>query len=422
MNRSRKHSTAVASIATAALSQLAFAQGIVIPSQSLAPGAEHAAPNVAPTPINPSGRGGCGSTFDMMQAAAMLARKQAGIADVPVEFLPRYALTVRIKFVRVRPSTSDDMMSDAELDAELAGLNAYFAPIGVAFQETEPRQVITNSTHPFPLGLAGRYYNIRSHADFDALLNENTIAGTLDICFINSGVYDEGTEDEFSICGQATFPGDPNKRGIVIINGCSMARGNPSVTPHEVGHYFDLLHTHETSHGQECPNGWNCSFTGDLVCDTPADPGLSAPDNDPPRTDGSCNVLVNNLPDIPQPLCSFPPTDYNPDGFNFMSYSDQLCSVAFSQGQRGRFMATVMGDRADHLIQGGDFNATWLDFSSSFDGGGSFGDPFKFLPSAVASVPVGGTIAIKSSNSNQTGRFTRAMRWDSWRGRSTIGR
>lgn len=406
-------------VVSALASRFALGQGIGVPLQSPAPNPELVAPNVAPDPINPQVHGGCGSTFTAQQAAAMLARKQAGLADVPVEFLPRYAFTVRVKFVRVRPTLSDNMMSDGELDAELAGMNAYFSQIGVAFRETEPRQIITNATHVG--GLAGRYYNIRSHSDFDSLLNENSIPGVLDICFINSGVYNAGTPEEFSICGQATFPGDPNKRGIVIINGCSLARGNPSVTPHEIGHYFDLLHTHETAHGSECPNGWNCSFTGDLVCDTAADPGLSAPSGEPVRTDGNCNVI--NVSGITLPnQCLLPPMAYNPDGFNFMSYSDQACSTGFSQGQRSRFMSTVMGDRADHLIPGNDFSATWLDFGYAFDGVGSFGDPFKFLPSAVTNVPLGGTIAIKSSNSNQTGRFNKSMRWDSWRGSTTIGR
>ncbi len=403
MNLSHKHRTALATIASAAISHLSLAQGIVMPSQSPTPNPEPAAPNVAPAPVNPPGQGGCGSTFDMMQAAAMLARKQAGIADIPVEFLPRYALTVRIKFVRVRPTSTDDMLTDAELDAELAGMNAFFAPIGVAFQETEPRQIITNTTHPF--GVAGTYYNLPDTATFRALLNENVISGTLDICYVNSA----------SFCGRATFPGDPDARGIAMVNGCSIARGNPSVTPHEIGHYFDLLHTHEPAIGVECPNGWNCAIAGDLVCDTPADPDLTN------RTDGNCNPI--NMANIPLPNhCQLPPTAYNPDGFNFMSYSDQACSTSFSQGQRSRFMATVMNARSDHLIPGGDFNATWLDFGYAFDGNGSFGDPFKFLPSAVAGVPLGGTIAIKSSNSNQTGRFNRAMRWDSWRGATTIGR
>ncbi len=40
---------------------------------------------------------------------------------------------------------------------------------------------------------------------------------------------------------------------------------------HEMGHYFGLLHTHETANGTELVNGTNCGTAGDLLCDTPAD-------------------------------------------------------------------------------------------------------------------------------------------------------
>ena len=41
---------------------------------------------------------------------------------------------------------------------------------------------------------------------------------------------------------------------------------------HEMGHEFNLTHTHETKFGIELVNGSNCDIAGDLICDTPADP------------------------------------------------------------------------------------------------------------------------------------------------------
>lgn len=47
---------------------------------------------------------------------------------------------------------------------------------------------------------------------------------------------------------------------------------NDGLLPHEMGHYFGLLHTFETGYrGKELVNGSNCSVAGDLICDTPAD-------------------------------------------------------------------------------------------------------------------------------------------------------
>jgi hypothetical protein len=40
---------------------------------------------------------------------------------------------------------------------------------------------------------------------------------------------------------------------------------------HQMGHLFGLYHTFENINGLELVNGSNCSTTGDLVCDTPAD-------------------------------------------------------------------------------------------------------------------------------------------------------
>jgi hypothetical protein len=57
-----------------------------------------------------------------------------------------------------------------------------------------------------------------------------------------------------------------NKSGIVI------SIPGESTLSHEMGHYFGLEHTFETKHGAELVNGSNCATTGDLICDTPADP------------------------------------------------------------------------------------------------------------------------------------------------------
>ena len=48
--------------------------------------------------------------------------------------------------------------------------------------------------------------------------------------------------------------------------------------PHEMGHFFGLLHTHgysNTVKTDEFVDGSNCNEAGDYFCDTPADPRLS---------------------------------------------------------------------------------------------------------------------------------------------------
>ena len=89
-----------------------------------------------------------------------------------------------------------------------------------------------------------------------------------------------------------------------------------------MGHFFGLYHTFETSNGVELVNESNCVTAGDLVCDTPADPGLS---------------------NTPSPDCQLAPyiMDVNgqwyvPQIGNVMSYYSEDCTCGFTTGQLER--------------------------------------------------------------------------------------
>lgn len=56
---------------------------------------------------------------------------------------------------------------------------------------------------------------------------------------------------------------------IVVSN---FAFNNMKTIVHEMGHFFGLRHTFDTSSGLEKADGSNCEIAGDLLCDTPADP------------------------------------------------------------------------------------------------------------------------------------------------------
>ena len=64
----------------------------------------------------------------------------------------------------------------------------------------------------------------------------------------------------------ASYPGRPELGGIVTVNQPDERR-----LAHEWGHVLGLRHTHEEGYGAEWEG--NCDVTGDLRCDTPADPG-----------------------------------------------------------------------------------------------------------------------------------------------------
>src|SRR5262249_36606683 len=156
--------------------------------------------------------------------------------------------------------------------------------------------------------------NVR--ASQDALRQVNPVAGTVNIYFTNLA----------SLCGQSSFTTD-SFQGVLIDITCasvrtSAANANVSTLAHEFGHYCDLYHTPETWPNAmgtptlvECPSGNNCSTTGDLICDTPADPNLQ-PTAGTFRVDNNCTY--DNSATTPSSCSSTP---YNPPTRNLMSYS-----------------------------------------------------------------------------------------------------
>ncbi|MBD2704027.1 DUF11 domain-containing protein [Spirosoma sp. BT702] len=113
------------------------------------------------------------------------------------------------------------------------------------------------------------------------------------------------------------------------------------LVPHELGHTFNLIHTFGNSDGTTLTNelvtrgqGANCTATGDLLCDTPADPnntsgarviydGNGCPQYDPASTARD----ANNEP-------------YSPSITNLMSYYF-ACTHDFTPGQYDRMQIAL---------------------------------------------------------------------------------
>lgn len=114
-----------------------------------------------------------------------------------------------------------------------------------------------------------------------------------------------------------------------------------SVVAHETGHCFGLYHTHDSSQGEEnvdrsggCEN---CATSGDLLCDTQADPNLA--------TNGymsGCSY-VGTVTDN----CNDP---YIPDPSNVMSYSLGSCQTNFSGGQGLRSLSFLYGSLSNLVV------------------------------------------------------------------------
>lgn len=118
--------------------------------------------------------------------------------------------------------------------------------------------------------------------------------------------------------------------------------GNTVTLAHELAHWFDLIHTHgKSSTADELVNGSNCTIAGDLLCDTPADPNLSASASISPRVNTNCQYI----PDAT--LVDANGDQYTPDPSNLMSYATRSCRVGFTSQQDCRMISAYFTMKAD---------------------------------------------------------------------------
>ncbi len=153
------------------------------------------------------------------------------------------------------------------------------------------------------------YLSSRNSSDI-AEMNEYVEPGVLTVFVptkVSGGFFLE-------ICGYGNFPWS-EERNIVISSSCF----DSATLLHEFGHYFGLFHTHQYSFGLEKVDGTNCNKTGDLLCDTPADPDLRSDVND------SC-IYTGTSTD-------YDGAQYEPDLTLYMSYSLRDCRSTFSPQQ-----------------------------------------------------------------------------------------
>lgn len=274
--------------------------------------------------------GACPQSLNAGEAAIVRALLDAGVYEIKGVGEDAF-LYVPLTFHVVRRTNGTGGLSMARLDQALIDANVAFAPASIAFCRPGPIDYIDSDEF---------YFNVNTMAEIDQLRTTNVVPNTINIYF---------TEELFigtsSLCGISAFTFSP-VQGIVMRNSCTALPTNRSTFPHEIGHYFDLFHTHETSMGRECVNGTNCATAGDLVCDTPADPTLGTS-----NVNTSCLYTGTSFGTCPGD------GQYAPNPRNFMSYSRKECRDFFSPGQLSRAKATLTNLRPELVnLLAGDTN------------------------------------------------------------------
>ncbi len=189
-------------------------------------------------------------------------------------------------------------------------LSAIFSPIDMSFTICEVDSLANT-----------RYFDWIQVQDESHALVYNYLPNAINIYFCNS-VF---SEEEGFVGGYAMFPGGSD----IIVMSCNDGEFSLLTLAHEIGHFFGLFHTFETENGVELADGSNCEDSGDLICDTDADPqGFTSVD---------CEFMG--------PLQDSQGNWYTPPIDNIMSYYNDDCICEFTLQQYNRMVEIYRNER-----------------------------------------------------------------------------
>jgi PKD repeat protein len=213
--------------------------------------------------------------------------------------------SIPVKIHIVRQDNGLTSLDTAYMRKGINFMNRTFEGAGLEFYICGSYNYINSST----------YYSL-DNTEYETL---NTNYGTLNV--INLFFVNQISHYGASAGGVAPTPGGSD--WLAIRNSADTV-----VYPHEMGHFFGLLHTHGYSNvirTAEFVDGSNCQESGDYFCDTPADPRLSPAIVNGANVNAQC-IYFGNLKDGHNQT-------YVPDARNIMSYAPNKCLTHFSPDQ-----------------------------------------------------------------------------------------
>jgi len=262
------------------------------------------------------GQAPCGTELSDEQAAFLQSNLSAVNKHIlqQAQFKSMPALEFPVQIHVGRRSDGTGGVSATQVTQMLAQLNSDFLGAGFEFTQCDAINYIDSDT----------YYDYDQTQE-SAVTNIHNVDGSINIYFFNT-VKTLSNGSLVDICGYAYLPNGFDH--IMIRNSCGLSG---TTFAHEMGHYFGLLHTHDTSYGEEAITRntndacYNCDTAGDQLCDTNADPDLRSSVN--PSTCAYTGTFTAT--------CSGN-TYTNPPVDNIMSYSFRSCATVFTSEQNSR--------------------------------------------------------------------------------------
>ena len=226
------------------------------------------------------------------------------------------------------------------LDTMVMKLNEFFRPICVSFSLCE-YNVLEND---YSLGRVVTQ-PIGKDQQFLELKNRFSLRRRINIFFLDY------IRNEY--CGASTFKGILTESGANIYIETTCIDNLEGQVAHHLGHTFGLMNTYDRN-TIELVDGSNCATTGDLICDTPADPyDQSTFENATPE---ELELIAQGLLDTAfySTSCEFvygirdPNGEYyQPDMGNIMSHYP--CKCGFTQDQFRLMVETILMSTINHF-------------------------------------------------------------------------
>lgn len=203
--------------------------------------------------------------------------------------------TLHVSLFIVRDKEGEASVDMSEFNAAFSGLNSAFGKIKLDFRVSSIKYI--DNYH---------FNNLTKNENESDMVAQNYVASTINV-YLVSHLYD-GNDQE--VCGYTYYPGE--KKDIILLNKSCIAE---EFLIEQFGHFLNLYHTHEKGFAEELVDGSNCTISGDLCCDTPADPDLTG------KVTPDCQYASS----VQDANGSY----YVPSVFNYMSSGPVDCNKCF---------------------------------------------------------------------------------------------